>query len=115
MGKKGDIILRFVNRKDADDCLENRRKLKDVDRGAVGLKDDVRIFVNENLSPFISQLAFYCRQLKKVNLISKVTTFKGVIKITRSVGDDNHPVTSIIRHKIDLTNIFPDLNNILNI
>ena len=81
----------------------------------MGLKDDVRIFVNENLSPFISQLAFYCRQLKKVNLISKVTTFKGVVKITRSLGVENRPVTSIIRHKIDLANIFPDLNNILNI
>ena len=115
VGKKGDTILRFINRKDADDCLENRRKLKNIDRGAVGLEEDVKIFVNENLSPYMSKLAFHCRTLKRANMIEKVTTFKGVVKITRTVGAENRTMTNIIKHKVDLVKIFPNLDEILKI
>ena len=111
VGKKHDTILRFVNRKDAEDSLENSKKLENIDREAVGLDPDAKIYINANLSPFMSKLAYYCRALKRKNLVNKVTTFKGIVKITRSVGTRN--VSNVIGHKKDLENIFPNLDELL--
>ena len=116
VGKKNDTIIRFVNRKDVEDCLINRSKLKDLDREAVELKPDAKIFVSENLSPYMARLAFYCRMLKRQHLIDKITTFKGVIKITRPVGpgcEPNRP--DVIGHKQDLEKLFPNLDGLLKV
>ena len=111
MGRNNDTILRFVNRKDAEDSLENSKKLQGFDRAAVGIANDVNIFVKQNLSPYMNKLAYFCRVLKRRSLIEKVTTFKGVIKITRMTGPDgNHRVTNIISHKEDLLKLYPNLD-----
>ena len=107
-----------MNRKDADDCLKNRKKLRDFDREAVGLQTDAAIFVNENLSPYISKLSYYCRQLKRKGLVDKTTCFKGVVKVTRTVQDnlgDNRIESAVISHKQDLETLFPNLDVILNL
>ena len=113
MGKKGDTIIRFVNRKDAEDCLVNRKKLKNFDLESVGFDSDAQIFINENLSPYMSRLAYYCRVLKRQGLVNKLTTFKGVIKITRSSGTDHQ--MDVIQHKEDLVKIFPNLDDLLRL
>ena len=114
VGKKNDIIIRFVNRKDVEDSLTNRSKLKDLDREAVGLKPDAKIFVSENLSPYMAKLAYYCRTLRRKCLINKITTFKGVIKITRPVTPGHKPNSpEVIGHKHDLEKIFPNLDELL--
>ena len=59
IGKQNDTILRFVNRKDADDCLGNRKKLRTFNRESVGLDPGTDIYLNENLCPFMRKLAFY--------------------------------------------------------
>ena len=61
----------------------------------------------------MAKLAFYCRVLKRQNFVEKVTTFKGVIKIRRTVGD--RPVSNIIGHKKDLEIIFSNLDELLSI
>ena len=107
LGKNGDTILRFVNRKDAEESILNGNKLKNLDGEKVGLtKGKLNIYINQNLSPFMNKLAYYCRVLKRHNLIEKVTTFKGVIKIFRQEGT----VKSIIGHKHDLLKLFPNLD-----
>ena len=116
VGKKPDVILRFVNRKDAEDCLANRKKLKNLDLEALGFEPGTKIFVNENLSPYMSKIAYYCRTLKRQNLIEKVTTFKGVVKIFRLIDGSpgrNRTVTNVIGHKQDLQKIFPNLDEFL--
>ena len=114
VGKKNDTIIRFINRKDVEDCLKNRSKLKDLDREAVGLNPAAKIFVSENLSPYMAKLAFYCRTLKRKFVIDKITTFKGVIKIRRPVGPGQKPnLPGVICHKQDLENIFPNLDELL--
>lgn len=117
IGRKNDTILRFVNRKDADDCLLNRSKLRNIDREAVGLEPDINIYVNENLSPYMRKLAYYCRVLKRKSLIDKVTTFKGIIKITRTIGDDENSrtLTNVIGHKDDIEKLFPTLDDLLEV
>ena len=111
LGKKEDTILRFVNRKDAEDCLENRSKLKNLNKEAVGLDAESKIFVRENLSPFMNKLAYYCRVLKRKNLIDKITTYKGVVKIFMTI--DNVRAVRVIGHKKDLENIFTNLDDLL--
>ena len=91
----------------------NRKKLESFDREKVGLEPDTKIFINENLSPYMAKLAFYCRVLKRKHLIAKLTTFKGVIKINRTV--DGRPLSKVIGHKKDLELIFPNLNDLLNV
>ena len=115
IGKNNDTILRFVNRKDADDCLTNRAKLRNFDREAVGLDADVNIYVNENLSPYMRKLSYYCRVLKRKSLIDKVTTFKGIIKITRTVGEGEYrqKLTNVIGHKSDIEKLFPNFDDLL--
>ena len=44
---KEKVIVRFVNRKDADMALHNRGNLKTLDKGKLKLKDN--IYLNENL------------------------------------------------------------------
>ena len=112
LGKKDDTILRFVNRKDAEDCLSNRSKLKTLDREALGLDPETMIFFRENLSPYMNKLAYYCRILKRKNLIEKVTTYKGVVKIFMTLSGNR--VVRVIGHKKDLENIFDNLDELLN-
>ena len=100
MGKKGDTILRFVNRKDAEDCLANRKQLQNFDLESVGFQPDTQIYISENLSPYMSRLAYYCRVLKRRGKINRLTTFKSLIKISRSVGGEGS--TDVIQHKEDL-------------
>ena len=102
-----------MNRKDAEDCFENRTKLRDINREEYGLAPGSKIYIRENLSPYISKLAYYCRELKRKGYIEKVTTFKGIIKIFRT-AENNRSARSVIGHKNDLLNIFPNLDEILS-
>ena len=112
MGKNHDTIIRFVNRKDAEDCLSNSKKLRDINLEEVGIEKDVNIYVNQNLSPYMNKLAYYCRILKRRNLVEKVTTFKGVVKITRKVN--SRMVATKIGHKCDIVKLFPNFEKILS-
>ena len=101
LGKTNEnTILRFVNRKDVDDCLKNRKKLEVINREAHGLAPGAKIYIRENMSPYMGKLAYYCRVLKRKNFLNKVTTFKGVVKFFRTV--ENRTVTNVIDHKQEL-------------
>ena len=113
IGKNNDTILRFINRKDAEDCFANRNKLKNIQREAHGLGAEDKVFVRENLSPYVSKLAYFCRVLKRKDLLDKVTTFKGVVKVFRYVN--NRTVCNVIGHKNDLQLIFPNLDDLLEV
>ena len=113
VGKNNDTILRFVNRKDAEDCFVNRGKLKNIAKEAHGLGAGDNIYVRENLSPYMSKLAYFCRVLKRKDVIEKITTYKGVVKIFRTVN--YRTVSDIIGHRNDLDKLFPNLDDLLEV
>ena len=108
LGVKKNTIVKFVNRKDANDCTENRRNLKRIGNRC-GYNTD-KIFINERFTPFVSKLAFYCHVLKRKGLISGASTFKGVIKI--KLQDDLH--WHRIGHVSHLSELFPNLCDLIN-
>ena len=60
---KKKTIVCFSNRKFAKQALYNRKKLKSIDKSALGLTNDV--FINENLTPVNNRIAYNCRKLKR--------------------------------------------------
>ena len=52
------VIIKFVNRKLAEEILEKRTRFRDTDFEAYDLPPEKRIFVNLNLSPALKELDF---------------------------------------------------------
>ena len=76
-------IVKFVNRKKADLAFRNRRKLKDVYKSYnTNFTGNEQVFINENLTPYYSALAWKCRSLKKKGFIRDLKIYFVQIKIT---------------------------------
>ena len=99
-------IVRFVNRKVCKSTLKNRKKLRSVDANKLGLPRTSKVFINENLSPYFSKIAFNCRKLKRAGKIMKVYSREGIIHIVRTVQEKPKK----IYHINDLSNLFPDFD-----
>ena len=74
------VTIKFANRKDANECLKNRSNLKYINKELIGLPKHTTLFMDEQLSPYISKLAYMCRCLKRSNLISKHKLQKELLK-----------------------------------
>ena len=108
-----DAIVRFIIRKDAEDCLLNRKNLRQLNNSEVGIGVNTKIFVSEHLSPFMSKLAYHCRVLKRKSLVTAIRTYRGVIKV--GVKNDLDILGwHKIGHMNDLIKIFGNLDNLLN-
>ena len=110
LGNRNDAIVKFVNRKDAEDCISNRRKLANLDRHKTGIETDAPLYINEHLSPYMNKLAYFCRTLKRKSKIVALSSFRGVLKV--KVEIDSRWLK--IGHMVDLKNLFPNLDDILN-
>ena len=75
-GRKGIVILKFVNRKFAVQALLNRYKLRELD-------DYSDIFINQSLCPEYSYLNFAVRKAKRNNEISYYKLKNGVSLIQK--------------------------------
>ena len=71
--KKKNVILRFINRKHCLKALRNKKKLKPIDKNAIGIPNG-NLFISENLTPANSKLAFNCKKLKRDGEIEKCYT-----------------------------------------
>ena len=98
-------IARFSNRKFAKQALYNRKKLKSIDKSTLGLTNDV--FINENLTPMNNRIAYNCRKLKRLNLISKTYTVNGMVYLISNNIKRGRPVK--VLHMQTLLNLFPDV------
>ena len=112
LGNK-DAIVKFVNRKDAEDCLVNRKNLRQLDNSEVGIGSNSKIFVSENLSPYMSKLAYYCRVLKRKSLLTAIRTYRGIIKVGLK-NDSDILCWHKIGHTNDLIKLFGNPDNLLN-
>ena len=71
-------IIYFINQKYAKKALLNRKGLTSIDSSSIGLTNLNYIFINENLTPTNSKLAFHCRKLKRDGHIEKTYTRNGI-------------------------------------
>lgn len=65
--KTKKTIIRFVNRKKSEKCLENKKKLEHVNLQELELNSP--LFIGENLNDHFRELAWMCRSLKREGLI----------------------------------------------
>ena len=103
-------IVRFATRKVVRDLHLNKSKLKnldDLDLEIPGLNADSKIFIRANQSPYIKNLAFNCRRLKRSNQIAQVITGKDG-RLTVKTLDGNYIK---IGHEQDLRVNFPHYDN----
>ena len=110
--KNNGVVLTFVVRKDAKECLKNRSNLRDMNKESIGLPTHTKLFIDEQLSAYISQLAYMCRCLKRSNLISKHKLQNGNVKILLQGENDDNFYWETIEHKSDLLKIFPNIDDI---
>ena len=87
--KNKKTIVRFVNRRTAETCLKNKKKLSEIDMSELGFHEDTKIFASENLNEYFRDLAWRCRSLKREKLIHgfKYQNEAFFIKIKESSSD----------------------------
>ena len=100
LGKNGNTIVRFVNRKFYNVILEKRS----IDKSKLGFGNDTKIYVSENVTPYNQRLAWKCRELKIARNIQKVWGMKGIIKIRQSPNEQ----ADSINNDDDIKYLFPD-------
>lgn len=104
--KNDRTIIKFCSRKTCHNVLKNRKKLKDLDKTTLGMKEDDKIFINESLCPEYRFLLWKCRKLCEANKIVSYWTFNGTVKIKISEQGRIHAIT----HVKDLKDLFSDFD-----
>ena len=93
-------IVRFVNRKFCNLILDKKHELKKIDNAKLCFQNNVKLFVNENLSPFNHRLAWKCRELRRTSKIHSALNSEGIVKIRRTMNE--RPI-SIEHDRLDIT------------
>ena len=83
--KKKNAIVRVINRKHCLQALQNKKKLKSIDKNAIGIPN-ANLFISENLTPASSKLAFNCRKLKRDGEIEKCYTINGIVHVVKKIN-----------------------------
>ena len=81
--KPRNVIVRFLNRRHAYDCLKMNKKLKSTQKYK-------SIFVIENLCPYSKRIFNALYKLKKINKIKSLWTFNGQVFYKISEEDDTY-------------------------
>ena len=92
---KKNVIIRFVNRKNANNVLHNKAKLKDLKLEKYGLGKNVRLFINESLCLPLQFLAYKVRQAYKHKVIQSYNIWKGRISLKLVKDGENIFITHI--------------------
>ena len=94
-------IVRFVNRKKCDQIFANKRRLKDIDKKKIGIKNN--IYVNYSLCRDYRRLHYTARKLHNDGCINRFWVSNGTVKIAVT---ENSPPISIL-HKSKFEELFP--------
>ena len=95
-----------MNRKVCKSALNNRKKLRSVDATKLELPIRSKLFINENLSPYVNKIAFQRRRLKRARKIIKVYSHERIVHIVRTVQEKPKKII----HMSDLTFMFPEFD-----
>ena len=71
LGNRGDVIVRFVNRKTADAMFRNAPKLKGLDLSPLLGADHKPVYVNPNLSPELKSMRWKARKMKDAGHVAR--------------------------------------------
>ena len=88
--------MHFPNRKHCKKALLNRRKLENLDKEKHGFSQNIKVFINENLTLMNENIAFNGRKLKQSGLVHACFTI------------DGKPLK--VFHMKNLHELFPDFN-----
>ena len=95
-------IVKFLNRKKAEDVMKNRKNLKDMNFVDLGLPPNTKLYANLNLSPCFKEIDFFCRKLKTEGVLSMVDSSNRHVKI--KFGERFYK----LNHINDLRELFQD-------
>ena len=104
LGKKDkygnrNVIIRFINRKDAILCLKNKKNLQNCKN--IGFNN---LHIVENLCPSYKSIFESLTEFKYEGKIKKVWSFNGVINYKLSDNDNEHPTK--IYHEKELDHFY---------
>ena len=88
---KKNVIIRFVNRKDADLALHDRGNLKKMNKGKLNLTDN--IYLNENLCRPMQFLVYKARCAYREKKIKSYNFWKGKLSVT--IDNINFPISHV--------------------
>ena len=111
VGKKGVVIAKLVNRRDAIAILRAKKSLRELDSdGKKKLKCN-KLYINESLCPAFRRLLGVCNSLRKKGKAQSAYTINGKIKL--KINDSE---TIVIGHLDDLSARFgaENIKEILN-
>ena len=83
-----NVIVRFINRKDAIDCHKNKKQLPKAKSLGNGFGN---IYIIENLCPENKRIFDRCYKLKSQGIIKKLWSFNGVVNIKFSSDYEEKP------------------------
>ena len=97
-------IVRFINRKNCEKFLANKKKLLKLSTEKYNFHAGIKIFVNEYLTSMKETMAFSCKKLKRSGLIHSCYSRNGVVHIK-----ENEPGRPIkVFHLVKRFSLFPD-------
>ena len=102
--KTQKTIVRFVNRKNCEKVLANKKKLLKLNNEKHNFHAGTNIFVNENLTPMNETIAFNCRKLKHSGLIHACYSRNGIVYI--KANETSRTIN--VFHLGKLISFFPD-------
>ena len=101
------VLVKFLNKKDAISLLGVKLTVNRLKNEDIGLGYCDKLFIEDHLTPYISNLAYQCRCLKRNHKIVQTKVIKGVVKILMSTNDGTLKWFDIL-HTEDIIGHFPD-------
>ena len=99
--------LKFVNKKDAFILLGAKLTVNRISNQDIGLGHCDKFFLGDHLTPYIINLAYQCRCLKRKRKIVQTKIIKVIVKIFMSTHDGTLKWFDIL-HTEDIKGHFPD-------
>ena len=100
--KNGNIIAKFISRRQCEEVLSKRHSLKDADLSEIS---DKRIYINASLCPHYKTIFFHARQLASKQLIDKAWISNGTVHIRQCNSNSHDKILHISELKVK----FPEL------
>ena len=107
--KKKDVVVRFLNRKHVQDCLENCTKISKSNEVAQELNVSNDVYISEHFTAYIGKLAYCCRLLKRLKHIQAYQIHNGICRIKVLAGSN----WRFIGHYSDLTKLFSNMGDLI--
>ena len=91
-GARGDVIVRFTNRKAADAMFRNARKLKGLDLAPLLGDDHLPVYVNPNLSPELKSMRWKAKKLKEAGKVARFGANRRGVFVQKEERGEKFPV-----------------------